>query len=541
MDSDDRATELALIKDVGELFLWRGPDIKVYSGERHESNSSQMTWTQDSTATMPKPLSFVSTCKESAYYDDKFMATRIKDKVRFVEKFVQWEKPIPLSKMDLLYASPIVGENSEDYHQMKTTRCMTFSNRLYYHLYSPMCRKCFDENTPLFVVLNGAPVHMYQTASLCATIGQYFDCLSVDCISRLYHSRYYGMDDYVNKDESKRLDILNGEYRGAEFVHEIQAVAHLIVGHLEANTRKRGDIATRDIVIVTNLYTSYYATVLSGSEILRKYNSNVTCFYLSNSALPFKESATIVDEAVDIFCSSSESILSYGKDELTKVTRDFLELLAREDGQKRSNKIMETSNEDEPTDGSDEDVNSALVPTPKRSLVSATSSYEMSSHYLGNYGVSEKACYLVSKCRSLDSFEQVFMDIERQHKSIPVLVANNFSKVFNTSRQLAIAIGLENEVPEDDTLERTFKKAAFISFDTNPPEIPEDPDNRYTFYSSWINFVPKHVGFKQAMLYPLEVLCILLTYVDMYQGTRHYSSFLKRHIKHVTESDGHRM
>lgn len=487
---------------------------------------TEYSWIDESTVASFKPTEYKTVSETHTKYVNKQT-----DNVA-ISKFVEWDQKQPVTAMDILNGTKDLKE--EQQKMLRENLILpSFVRRIYFTQYKPTCVRCYDPLSPIFVVLNGAPMSPSQTTTFCSFVGTYYNVLSFDCVSRTYNPKLFGDKSYTEKEKS-RLLFYNYDFRSSEYAQDVQAMANVIIEQLVRLTGNIKDIGKRTIVIISTLYTTHMASVLSGSTILRKYKNNVTCVYMSNAVLPFKKEAKTVAQMVDTFCDSTESIREYGTNLIPSVKAFVSETISL-DSSERENKQMSledinlfTSNENvNAIEGNEEPQSSTLQvqPTVNSKLVEqifGTNFIEDTEKYLSAAGTPEKACYMVQLCRNIPLFERIFIDIALQHTNVFHLT-QNCAKILDDKEELPdVQKTLVNQYYDPG-----YTRTKFISFDTNPPNFETDAMLYYAHFMNHINFVPINLGYAQMNTKPLHTLMTILQYLDQANQTKILHKFIE--------------
>lgn len=291
-------------------------------------------------------------------------------------RFIEWEQTVLYEANDIYLEKETIFQNEQS----------LVRKRVYYNYYKPNCTSCLDYETPIFVVLNGPPYTQQMTRSFCSEIGKYYECVSIDCIS-VSRAGLYG-DHGQQVEDDKLNQTIDGRYNIFDWVPEIRACANIILDILKKTPNAASIAPLRKIIIISDLYTSYYATVLAGSSILKEYNSDVLCLYLSSAVLPFVNNVEHPEE--NAFCISTSQTASLSVDNMMDSLYDYTESII-------------------PLKSTREFVNNKIY---DNYLILNETFIKDSVLNISLKGVPEKACWLIKKARSYEHFETVFDDLK---------------------------------------------------------------------------------------------------------------------------------
>jgi len=228
-------------------------------------------------------------------------------------KFIEWSIPVILNSNDVYLSG---GSKSSG---LQTT----MQKRLNFYHYKPKDTFGFTYESPIFVVLNGPPFSPLISHNLCEILSSKCECISIDCMSA---SKSFLYGDYMYAiEESNYMDKLGERYNVWDWLYEIENCGKIIYNILKQTPNASSIASRRPIIIISDLYTTHYATVLSGLSILQSYNSNIVTVYLTGSVFPkhyVQEKKDIANET--FFTSTTESMSKLNAKDLRKQTITFV-------------------------------------------------------------------------------------------------------------------------------------------------------------------------------------------------------------------------
>lgn len=233
-------------------------------------------------------------------------------KTKIYPGFIEYEPYLDMTKNDMFNSKQEIESVT-----LPDDQDGFFFRRLYFNYASKMenneSKTITNNNDDTFFVFLTSPIfcqtlfrpifsettksHMFHPVtendhhSVMCECSKKYDCLSVDINSSQNIAKFYSDNDYLEMcDKINRIFDPDNKPVNMEFIEEVQRVSDTISfflknsknGHIfSKNTKKR------DLVIVSNLFSTHFALSLSGCQKLLLETNSIKVIFLSDSVHPF--------------------------------------------------------------------------------------------------------------------------------------------------------------------------------------------------------------------------------------------------------------